>query len=69
MIRYISFGSVLTLLLNLLSRFAAILVYAQFLSLALCDVIYVWSLMVNIILKIRHITDYRVFYTEKTKKN
>ena len=66
---YASSGSVLPLLCNLSSRFAAILVYAQFLSLPLCDVIHVWSVMVNIILKIRN----RVFednassYTEKTK--
>ena len=43
----------LPLLRDLLSRFAAILLYAKFLPLPLCDVIYVWSLTVNIILKIR----------------
>ena len=37
------------------SWFAAILFYAQFLSLPLCDVIYVWSLTLYIILKIRNI--------------
>ena len=45
----------LPLLCDFLSRFAAILFYAMFLSLPLCDVIYVWSLTVNIILKIRNI--------------
>ena len=44
MIHYVSSGSVLPLLRNLSSRFAAILVYTQFLS-----------VMVNIILKIRNI--------------
>ena len=55
MIRYVSSSSVLPLLRNLSSRFAVILIYAQFLSLPLCDVIYVWSLVVNIILKTRNI--------------
>ena len=55
MIRYVSSSLVLPLLRDFSSRFAAILFYAQFLSLPLCDVIYVWSLTVNIILKIRNI--------------
>ena len=54
MIRYVSSGSAPPLLRNLSSQFAAILVYAQFLSLPLCDVIYIWSVIVNIILKIRN---------------
>ena len=54
-ILYVSSGSVLPLLRKLSSQFAAILVYAQFLSLPSCDVIYVWSLMVNMILKMRNI--------------
>ena len=37
--RYVSSGSVLPLLRNLLSQFAALFVYAQFLSLPMCDVI------------------------------
>ena len=55
MIRYVSSSSVLPLLRDFSSWFTAILFYAQFLSLPLCDVIYVWSLAVNIILKIRNI--------------
>ena len=52
MIRYVSFGSVLPLLRNFSSRFAAILFYFQFLSLPLCGVSYVWSLTVDTLLKI-----------------
>ena len=40
MIRYVSSSSVLPLLRDFSSRFAAILFYAQFLSLPLFDVIY-----------------------------
>ena len=74
MIRHVSSRSALQLLRNLSSRFAAILVYAQFWFLPLSVVIYVWSLMVNLILKIKHnfdfysVSDYRVSYTEKNKK-
>ena len=74
MIRHVSSGSALRLLRNLSSRFAAILVYAQFWFLPLSVVIYVWSLMVNLILKIKHnfdfysVSHYRVSYTEKNKK-
>ena len=68
-IRYASSGSVLPLLCNLSSRFAAILLYAQFLFLPLCGVIHVFSVMVNIILKIRNrvLEDNASSYTEKTK--
>ena len=60
-IRYVSSGSVLPLLHNLSSRFSAILIYAQFMLLPLCDVLYVWSLMVNITSKIRNISILSVF--------
>ena len=55
MIRYVSSSLVLRLLCDFSSRFDAISFYAQFLSLPLCDVIFVWSLTVNIILKIKNI--------------
>ena len=55
MICCVSFNSVLPLLRNFSSRFAANLFYAQFLSLPLCVVIYVRSLTVNMISKIRNI--------------
>ena len=51
------------------TQFPAILVDAQFLFLPLCHVICIWSLLVNIILKIRNrvFEDNAVFYTEETK--
>ena len=55
MIRYVSSSLVLRLLCDFSSRFDAISFYAQFLSLPLCDVIFVWSLTVNINLKIKNI--------------
>ena len=55
MIRYVSSSLVLRLLCDFSSRFDAISFYAQFLSLPLCDVIFVWSLTVNIKLKIKNI--------------
>ena len=55
MIRYVSSSLVLRLLCDFSSRFDAISLYAQFLSLPLCDVIFVWSLTVNINLKIKNI--------------
>ena len=55
MIRYVSSSLVLPLLHDFSSRFDAISFYAQFLSLPLCDVIFVWSLTVNINLKIKNI--------------
>ena len=56
MIRHVSSSLVLPLLCDFSSRFDAISFYGQFLSLPLCDVIFdVWSLTVNIILKIKNI--------------
>ena len=51
------------------AQFAAILADAQFLLLPLCHVICVWSLLVNIIFKIRNrvFEDNTVFFTEETK--
>ena len=77
-IRYVSSGSVLSLLRNLSSRFSAILIYAQFMLLPLCDVLCVWSLMGNIISKIRsiisilsvfQITEFLILIEHKLLKN
>ena len=51
----VSSSSVYPLLRNFSSRFAAIWFNAQFLSLPLRDAIYVWSLTVNMVLKVRNL--------------